>query len=87
MTTNVKEKVATARPVVERVAKDQKFQKHVKSAYGSARTIYDELFSEAGLENVTAPGPDTTDQATLKPVPEPVLAAPLKTAAAGKVID
>jgi len=54
MTTNVKEKVATARPVVERVAKDQKFQKHVKSAYGSARTIYDELFSEAGLPDEAA---------------------------------
>jgi hypothetical protein len=39
-------KAAKARPAVERVAKDEKFQKHVREAYGSARTIYDELFLE-----------------------------------------
>jgi hypothetical protein len=40
-------KAAKAKPKVERVAKDEKFQKHVREAYGSARTIYDELFLEA----------------------------------------
>ena len=35
---------AKAKPKVERVAKDEKFQKHVREAYGSAKTIYDELF-------------------------------------------
>jgi hypothetical protein len=43
-TEKVTKKVASARPAVERVAKDKQFQKHVKSAYGSARTIYDDLF-------------------------------------------
>jgi hypothetical protein len=41
-------KAAKARPKVERVAKDEKFQQHVREAYGSARTIYDELFLSAG---------------------------------------
>lgn len=45
-TTKVREKVTTARPVVQRIAKDEKFKKHVKNAYGSAKTIYDELFQE-----------------------------------------
>lgn len=40
----VKDVVETARPVVERLAKDDEFQKHVKSAYESARHVYDELF-------------------------------------------
>jgi hypothetical protein len=35
---------AKTKPKVERVAKDEKFQQHVREAYGSARTIYDELF-------------------------------------------
>jgi hypothetical protein len=43
-TEKVTKKVASARPTVERVAKDKQFQKHVKGAYGSARTIYDDLF-------------------------------------------
>jgi len=42
--TKVVAKAAKARPVVERVAKDEKFKKHVRGAYGSAKTIYDELF-------------------------------------------
>jgi hypothetical protein len=46
MPTKVAEKVHQAQPVVKRVAKDEKFKKHVKGAYGSARTIYDELFAE-----------------------------------------
>ena len=43
----VKGAVVTARPVVERLANDEEFQRHVKSAFDSARTIYDELFVEA----------------------------------------
>jgi hypothetical protein len=43
---DVRKRATKARPVVERVAKDKEFRKHVKSAYGSARTIYDELFQE-----------------------------------------
>jgi hypothetical protein len=46
---DVKARVATARPVVKRVAQDKKFQRHMKSAYGSAKAIYDELFREGGL--------------------------------------
>lgn len=46
-TEKVKGAVDTARPVVERLAKDEEFQRHVKSAFDSARTIYDELFVEA----------------------------------------
>src|SRR5262245_66359756 len=43
-TEKVTGKVTAARPTVERVAKDKQFQKHVKGAYGSARTLYDDLF-------------------------------------------
>jgi hypothetical protein len=43
-TEKVKGAVVTARPVVERLATDEEFQRHVKSAFDSARTIYDELF-------------------------------------------
>ncbi len=53
MATNIatKAKIVTtaakARPVVERVAKDEEFRNHVLGAFGSAKTIYDELFLEA----------------------------------------
>lgn len=55
----VKEKVASASPVVTRVARDKKFQQHVRSAVASARTIYDELFgggpvTEAGARKLVA---------------------------------
>lgn len=48
----VREAVQTARPVVERLAKDDEFQKHVRSAYDSARHVYDELF----VDDATAKG-------------------------------
>lgn len=48
----VREAVETARPVVERLAKDDEFQKHVRSAYESARHVYDELF----VDDATAKG-------------------------------
>jgi DNA topoisomerase VI subunit A len=44
-TEKVKTAVATARPVVERLASDEDFQKHLKSAYESARHLYDELLA------------------------------------------
>ena len=35
--------VDTARPYVDRITKDDELHEHVKAAYASARTIYDEL--------------------------------------------
>ena len=40
--------VDTARPYVERMAQDDELHEHVKSAYGSARKIYDELLGDRG---------------------------------------
>jgi hypothetical protein len=48
-TVKVKDKVTTAKPVVQRIAADDKFKKHVKNAYGSAKTIYDELYHEGAV--------------------------------------
>lgn len=48
MASKAKDLSASARPVVKRLAKDEKFKKHVKSAYGSARTIYDDVFLGTG---------------------------------------
>jgi hypothetical protein len=53
MPTKVKESAVAAKPVVKRLAKDEKFKKHVKNAYGSARTVYDDLFLE-GAEPTAA---------------------------------
>ena len=58
-TEKVKEVTATAKPAVRRLAKDKKFQKHAQKAYGSARTIYDDLFAE---------GPPATESAAKKVV-------------------
>jgi hypothetical protein len=44
-----KRTVSGAKPTVDRLRKDEKFKKHVKGAYGSARTIYDELFEEGAV--------------------------------------
>ena len=46
--------VQTARPVVERLARDDEFQQHVKSAYESARHIYDELFTDASPKAIAS---------------------------------
>ncbi len=62
----VKGVAATARPTVQRLSKDKKFQKHAKKAYGSARSIYDELFAE---------GPPATE-ATAKKVVAKLAADP-----------
>jgi hypothetical protein len=44
----VNEAVDTARPYVERIAKDDELHDHVKKAYESARKIYDEVIGPAG---------------------------------------
>lgn len=44
--------VDTARPYVERVARDEELHEHVKSAYESARRIYDELLGGRGPTGV-----------------------------------
>ena len=41
-----------ARPYVERLAKDDDLHKHVKSAYDSARKIYDELLGDRGTSGI-----------------------------------
>jgi len=44
--------VDTARPYVERVARDDELHDHVKNAYDSARRIYDELLGDRGATGV-----------------------------------
>ena len=44
--------VHTARPVIERLAKDDDFQENVKRAYESARRIYDEFFTGASPKTI-----------------------------------
>ncbi len=44
--------VETARPYVERLAKDDELHDHVKKAYESARKIYDEVIGPAGATAV-----------------------------------
>ncbi|HWB56270.1 MAG TPA: hypothetical protein VG479_04965, partial [Gaiellaceae bacterium] len=40
--------VDTARPYVERIAQDEDLHEHVKNAYASARTVYDQLLGGRG---------------------------------------
>ena len=44
--------VDTARPYVERIAQDEELHDHVKKAYASARSIYDELLGNQGAQAV-----------------------------------
>jgi hypothetical protein len=44
--------VETARPYVERIAQDEELHDHVKKAYSSARSIYDELLGNQGAQAV-----------------------------------
>lgn len=44
--------VDTARPYVERMARDEELHDHVKRAYDSARRIYDELLGDRGPTGV-----------------------------------
>ena len=44
--------VDTARPYVERIAQDDELHDHVKKAYSSAKSIYDELLGNQGAQAV-----------------------------------
>ena len=48
MRDRVTDAVDSARPYVERLAKDDELHDHVKKAYDSARKIYDELIGPVG---------------------------------------
>ena len=52
MRDRVTDAVDTARPYVERLAKDDELHDHVKRAYESARKIYDELIGPVGATGV-----------------------------------
>ena len=52
MRDRVNEAVDTARPYVERIARDEELHEHVKNAYASARQIYDELIGPAGATGI-----------------------------------
>ncbi len=52
MKDRVTEAVDTARPYVERLAKDDDLHDHVKKAYESARKIYDEVIGPSGATAV-----------------------------------
>jgi hypothetical protein len=52
MRERVTEAVDTARPYVERLAQDEELHDHVKKAYESARTIYDDLIGPSGATAV-----------------------------------
>jgi hypothetical protein len=52
MRERVTEAVDTARPYVERLAKDDELHDHVKKAYDSARRIYDELIGPVGATGI-----------------------------------
>jgi len=52
MRDRVNEAVETARPYVERMAKDDELHDHVKKAYESARKIYDDLIGPTGATAV-----------------------------------
>lgn len=52
MRERVNEAYDTARPYVERMARDDDLHEHIKNAYGSARKIYDELIGPAGATGI-----------------------------------
>ena len=52
MKERVNEAYEGARPYVERLASDEDLHEHVKSAYASARKIYDELIGPSGATGV-----------------------------------
>ncbi len=65
MKDKVNEAVETARPYVERLATDDELHDHVKSAYVSARRIYDDLIGPAsmtGLARKVARDTDVQDE-------------------------
>ena len=52
MRERVSDAAETARPYVERFAKDKELHDHVKNAYESARRIYDELIGPVGATGI-----------------------------------
>jgi hypothetical protein len=50
MKDKVYDAVDSARPYVDRLARDDELHEHVKNAYASARTIYDELLGDRGAQ-------------------------------------
>jgi hypothetical protein len=52
MRERVTDAVDTARPYMERLAKDDELHDHVKKAYESARKIYDEVLGGSGATGV-----------------------------------
>jgi hypothetical protein len=59
--------VDVAKPYVDRIAKDDELHEHVKNAYSSARSIYDELLGARGAQALaTRVAQDKDMQAELK---------------------
>ena len=54
MKDKVYEAVDTARPYVDRIARDDELHEHVKNAYASARNIYEELLGGRGPQAVAS---------------------------------
>jgi hypothetical protein len=52
MKERARDTVETARPYVERLARDEDLHDHVKAAYASARRIYDDLIGPVGATGV-----------------------------------
>ncbi len=52
MRDRVTDAYGTARPYMERLAKDEDLHDHVKSAYASARKVYDEVIGPVGATGV-----------------------------------
>jgi hypothetical protein len=52
MKDKVYDAVDTARPYVDRLARDDELHDHVKAAYASARSIYDELLGNRGAQAI-----------------------------------
>jgi hypothetical protein len=52
MRERIDEAVETARPYAERLAQDEALHDHVKTAYASARRVYDELIGPAGATGI-----------------------------------
>lgn len=54
MKDKVYDAVDVARPYVDRLARDEELHQHVKNAYDSARSIYDELLGDRGAQAIAA---------------------------------
>ena len=71
MKEKVNQAVDTARPYVDRLARDEELHEHVKNAYASARTIYDDLIGGRGVQALaTKAATDKDIQAQLRTAAE-----------------